>query len=115
MLGIIATADVLDMWTPDDDGTEDCYTVRDVLDSKRQDPEYAELLESIRRNGIELPVMVRTRGGEPWLVDGHHRVAAAIDLGIETLVWSDLPLEVEDRPYNQTMRGAWGPYRPAAA
>jgi tryptophan synthase alpha subunit len=114
MLGIIPTADVLDMLTPDDDETPDCQYVRDVLDHKRRSEHYAELLDEIRRDGIALPIMIRTLNGRPWLVDGHHRVAAALDLGITTLVWSDLPLEIEDRPYNPMLRGNWGPYRPAA-
>jgi tryptophan synthase alpha subunit len=114
MLGIIPVADVLDMLTPDDDDTPDCYTVRDVLDHKRRSEHYAELLEEIRRDGVTLPVMIRTFNGRPWLVDGHHRVAAAVDLGITHLVWSDLPLELEDRPHNPMLRGEWGPYRPAA-
>jgi hypothetical protein len=114
MLGTIAVAEVLDMWTPDDDGTDDCYTVRDILDHKRDSEHYAGLLEEIRRDGMALPVMIRTLRGQPWLVDGHHRVAAALDLGITTLVWSDLPIELEDRPHNPMMRGDWGPFRPAA-
>jgi ParB-like chromosome segregation protein Spo0J len=114
MLGIIPVTDVLDMATPDDDDTTDCYTVRDILDHKRRSEHYAGLLDEIRRDGIALPIMIRTYRGEPWLVDCHHRVAAAIDLGITHLVWSDLPLEVEDRPHNRVMRDDWGPYRPAA-
>lgn len=114
MLGLIPVEDVLNMFTPDDDDTPDCYTVRDVLDHKRQSEHYTNLLEEIRRDGIALPIMIRTFHDRPWLVDGHHRVAAAVDLGITTLVWSDLPLELEDRPYNPMLRGDWGPYRPAA-
>lgn len=114
MLGIIPVADVLDMSTPDDDDTDDCYTVRDVLGHKRKSDHYAGLLDEIRRDGMALPIMIRTFNGRPWLVDGHHRVAAAIDLGITSLIWSDLPLEVEYRPYNPMLRGNWGPYRPAA-
>jgi ParB-like chromosome segregation protein Spo0J len=114
MLGIIPVADVLAMATPDDDDTPDCYSVRDTLDHKRQSEHYAGLLDEIRRNGIELPIMIRTFHGTPWLVDGHHRVAVAIDLGITHLVWSDLPLEVEDHPHSHVMNGAWAPYRPAA-
>jgi ParB-like chromosome segregation protein Spo0J len=114
MLGIIPIVDVLDMLTPDDDETTDCYTVRDVLDHKRRSDHYAELLEEIRSNGMALPVMIRTFNGQPWLVDGHHRVAAAVDLGMTHLIWSDLPVELEDRPHNPMMRGNWGPYRPAA-
>lgn len=113
MLGIISTQDILDMLTPDDD-TPDVLYVRDVLDHKRHSPHYAGLLDEIRRDGMALPVMIRTFEGQPWLVDGHHRVAAALDLGITHLVWSDLPVELEDRPHNPMLRDGWGPYRPAA-
>jgi hypothetical protein len=114
VLGIIPTATLLDMLTPDDDDTFDALYVRDVLDHKRRSEHYAALLEEIRRNGMALPIMIRTYRGQPWLVDGHHRVAAALDLGITHLIWSDLPVELEDRPYNPMLRGDWGPYRPAA-
>lgn len=107
MLGTISTTAVLDMLTPDDD-----LYVRDVLDHKRTSPHYPNLLEEIRRDGIALPIMIRTCNGQPWLVDGHHRVAAALDLGITTLIWSDLPLEIEQRPHNPMLNGEWGPYRP---
>jgi len=114
MLGLIAVTVVLDMLTPDDDDTPDCYTVRDVLPHKRTSEHYAGLLDEVRRDGVALPIMIRTFEGRPWLVDGHHRVAAAIDAGITHLVWSDLPIELEDRPHNPMLRDAWGPYRPAA-
>jgi|SRR5881409_3698278 len=114
MLGLIPVADVLDMLTPDDDETPDCLCVRDVLDHKRKSEHYAGLLGEIRRDGMALPIMIRTFNRQPWLVDGHHRVAAALDLGITDLVWSDLPVELEDRPHNPMLRGDWGPYRPAA-
>ncbi|MFC8423956.1 ParB/Srx family N-terminal domain-containing protein [Streptomyces sp. NPDC057236] len=113
MLGIIPITDVLDMLTPDDDDTPDALYVRDVLDHKRRSPHYPDLLDEIRADGVALPIMIRTYRGRPWLVDGHHRVAAAQDLGITHLVWSDLPLELEDRPHNPTLR-TMGPYRPAA-
>jgi ParB-like chromosome segregation protein Spo0J len=114
MLGMIAIADVLDMLTPDNDDTPDALYVRDILDHKRTSEHYPALLEEIRADGIALPVMIRTFRGQPWLVDGHHRVAAALDAGITHLVWSDLPVELEDRPYNPMLRGGWGTYRPAA-
>ncbi|MDX3714412.1 ParB/RepB/Spo0J family partition protein [Streptomyces europaeiscabiei] len=114
MLGLIPVATVLDMLTVDDDDSDDALYVRDVLNRKRTSDHYAGLLDEIRADGMALPVMIRTYRGQPWLVDGHHRVAAAVDLGITHLVWSDLPVELEDRPYNPMLRGDWGPYRPAA-
>lgn len=114
MLGTIAVTVVLDMLTVDDDETPDALYVRDVLNHKRTSAHYASLLDEIRQDGIALPVMIRTYLGQPWLVDGHHRIAAAIDLGIGQVIWSDLPVELEDRPHNPMLRGGWGPYRPAA-
>jgi tryptophan synthase alpha subunit len=113
MLGIIPVTDVLEMLTPEDDDTPDALYVRDVLPHKRTSAYYAGLLDEIRADGIALPIMIRTYRGQPWLVDGHHRVAAAQDLGITHLIWSDLPVELEDRPHNPTLR-TMGPYRPAA-
>ncbi|GAA3807772.1 ParB/RepB/Spo0J family partition protein [Streptomyces chiangmaiensis] len=114
MLGTITVTDVLAMWTPDDDGTGDCYTVADTLDYKRQNPDYADLVEEIRKDGITVPIFIRTLDGRPWLADGHHRVAAAIDLGIDMLIWTDIPLDVEPHRFNPMMQRQWGPYRPAA-
>lgn len=114
MLGTITLAEVLGLDTPDDDGTGDCYTVADTLLAKRENPEYAGLLADIRANGITVPLFIRTRNGVPWLADGHHRVAAAQDLGITVLVWTDIPLDVEEHRFNPMMRPGWGPYRPAA-
>lgn len=114
MLGTITLAEVLDMLTPDDDETPDALYVRDVLDHKRKSEHYADLLDEIRTDGMALPIMIRTFNGEPWLVDGHHRVAAAVDLGMTHLIWSDLPVELEDRPHNPMLHGSWAPYRPAA-
>lgn len=113
MLGIIPIETVLDMLTPDDDDTPDALYVRDVLPHKRRSPHYADLLDEIRADGMALPIMIRTSEGRPWLVDGHHRVAAALHLGMTHLVWSDLPVELEDQPYNPMLR-TMGPYRPAA-
>lgn len=115
MLGIIPTTTVLDMLSVDAQDTDDGdgLYVRDVLASKRASTHYAELLDEVRARGMELPIMIRAFHGQPWLTDGHHRVAAAVDLGITHLVWTDLPLDVSDEPYNPVMRGAWGPYRPA--
>lgn len=112
MLGLIPVADILTMLTVDDDETTDCLHVADILTHKRQSGHYPDLLEEIRDHGIDLPILIRTFQGRPWLADGHHRVAAPIDLGMTHLVWSDLPLDAEDRPLNPMMRTDWGPYRP---
>lgn len=114
MLGLIPVADILTMLTVDDDETADCLHVADILAHKRQSEHYPDLLREIRETGIDLPILIRTFQGRPWLADGHHRVAAAVDLGMTHLVWSDLPLDVEEHRFNPMMNGSWGPYRPAA-
>lgn len=114
MLGIIPTTTVLDMLTVDDDDTIDCLSVGDILDHKRRSEHYAALLDEIRANGMEVPIVIRTFCNKPWLVDGHHRVAAAVDLGMTHVVWSDLALEIDSRPFIPTQSGEWGPYRPSA-
>lgn len=56
--------------------------VKDILDRKRGDEFYPELVESIREHGMQAPVMVV----EGMFRNGHHRVAAAQDLG-----WAEVP------------------------
>ena len=116
MLGIIPVEAVLDMLSVDAQDTDegDGLYVRDVLATKRASGHYSELLDEVRANGMELPIMIREFRGNPWLTDGHHRVAVAVDLGMTHLVWTDMPLDVSDEPFNPMMRGSWGPYRPEA-
>lgn len=114
MLGIIPIETVLNMLTVDDDTTTDCLTVADILDHKRCSDHYADLLDDIRDRGMTLPISINTFCGKPWLTDGHHRVAAAVDLGMTHLIWSDVILEVDARPFIPMQGGNWGPYRPAA-
>lgn len=52
--------------------------VKDCLASKRRDPGYPALVENLRREGFTIPLSVY----DGKLFDGHHRVAAAEDLGI---------------------------------
>lgn len=91
MIGIIDTATVFGMFSPD---IEDCgvdgRTVADTLPAKRATPYYPGLLAEIARDGITGPVIIQVdENGAPWLVDGHHRVTAAVDLGLPTVPWAD--------------------------
>lgn len=91
MIGTIDTATVLAMLSPD---IEDCgvdgYTVADTIPVKRETPYYPGLLAEIARDGITVPVIIqRDESGAPWLRDGHHRVTAAVDLGLPTVPWTD--------------------------
>lgn len=57
--------------------------VRDVLDLKRDDPQYSDLVDSIRHHGIGTPVLIYGK----TVHNGGHRIAAALDAGLEELPW----------------------------
>lgn len=92
MTGNIATAVVLNMLSPD---IGDCgvtgATVGDTLPVKRRTAYYPRLLTDIARDGITVPIIIqRDENGAPWLMDGHHRVAAAVALDLPTVPWTDV-------------------------
>jgi ParB-like chromosome segregation protein Spo0J len=94
VIGIIPVAEALALMSPDaepEDGTD----VADVLDRKRQSPHYPQLLEEIRRDGITVPVVIDYSGTYGELLEGHHRIAAAVDLGLPSIPWSSVPLRVD--------------------
>lgn len=42
-----------------------------------------QLIEDIRANGIQSPLLVQEdESGERWLRNGHHRLVAALELGL---------------------------------
>ena len=55
---------------------------------------YAELVESIRKNGITEPIKYVEHNGTKYVVDGHHRLQAAKDLKLK-----DIPVEKVSLPY----------------
>lgn len=55
-------------------------TVIGILDKKTKDPWYPALVEAIREEGFWNPIHIDSDG---WVVDGHHRIAAAMELGME--------------------------------
>lgn len=67
--------------------THSRLTWDDVLTEKRGDSHYQDVLTSIRERGWIRPVTVwlsNDHPGEPYQFgDGHHRLAVAIDLGME--------------------------------
>ncbi|WP_157536545.1 hypothetical protein [Kitasatospora mediocidica] len=60
-------------------------TVREVLEIKRNDPDYADLVDSIRHHGIGFPVLIYGRA----VRHGHHRIAAAVDLDLTEIPWTN--------------------------
>lgn len=60
-------------------------TVRDVLEIKRSDSHYGDLIDSIRHHGIGLPILIYGRE----VHNGHHRIAAAFDLGLREVPYTN--------------------------
>lgn len=95
MIGLIPVAEALTLMSPDaepDEGTD----VADVLDRKRKSPHYPRLLENIRQEGITIPIVIDYSGLYPELTEGHHRIAAAVDLGLPVVPWSSVPLRIDN-------------------
>jgi ParB-like chromosome segregation protein Spo0J len=95
VIGLIPTAEALTLMSPDAD-PEEGTDVADVLDRKRKSPHYPRLLEDIRRDGITIPVVIDHGGLYPELTEGHHRIAAAVDLGLPAVPWSSVPLRIDN-------------------
>ncbi|MFE7233925.1 ParB/RepB/Spo0J family partition protein [Streptomyces sp. NPDC057596] len=89
MLGTIPLAEALALSTPDADDLDGCHTARDLTGIKRRSPHYQELLDSIHRHGITTPVVIRTSPDGRYLADGHHRLTAAVDVGLTHIPWTD--------------------------
>jgi len=54
-----------------------------LLEARMEDPHYPLVVESIREHGFTVPVTAQVRDdGTVVLGDGHHRLAACLELGI---------------------------------
>lgn len=96
MLGLMPVSEALMMWSADADELGLGLDVADVLDVKRQSPGYERLLAEVRAEGITVPVHVEPGvGGYRSLLDGHHRIAAAIDAGLDMVPWTTVPLRID--------------------
>jgi hypothetical protein len=81
----------------------DCYqSWDDMLSCKRGDHYYNDVKASIERWGFVRPLTAHTMNGELQFGDGHHRLAAAIELGMTTV-----PVLVFDFPMVATDSGSW--------
>lgn len=84
MIGTIKVADVLPMLSANGRHGE---TVEQMLNQARSNEGYAELRESIRRYGVDSPILIRYEE----LCNGEHRIAACIELGIKEIPFTDDP------------------------
>lgn len=80
-----------------------------TLHYKRMDDHYPAVVESIQTNGFINPLNADIEYGELRLSDGHHRFAAALDLGHEAV-----PVFVNDRPTVAPDSGYWEAGHPVA-
>lgn len=78
-----------------------------LLDEKRDDPHYPDVLESIRQNGFIRPLNADIAHEELRLSDGHHRLAAAIELGMEAV-----PVYIAEWPIISDDSGDWREGKP---
>lgn len=79
----------VDSYDQDYDPQRGEYTygpVLDVLEDKREDDHYPMLVEALKATGFTKCVRVHT--DKLRVTDGHHRIAAALDLG-----WQFVPVE----------------------
>lgn len=79
----------------------------DMLECKRADTQYPWIVESLKTNGFVRPLNATTCWGQLQLSDGHHRVAAAIDMGMDTV-----PVYVAEDDIISSDSGLWNPRRP---
>lgn len=52
---------------------------------RRNSPEYAEMVESIAKDGVLQPILVRPRDGRYEIVEGWHRFEAAKEAGLDLI------------------------------
>lgn len=97
----------------DTDIDHDCWEdVRDItisrawknlLETKREDYHYDDVVASIEEHGFTRPLTAwRHEMGYLQFGDGHHRLAAAIDLGMTTV-----PVKVYERALIARDSGSW--------
>ncbi len=87
VMSILPLDEILDR--PSGDNYPD--SVIGILDKKRKDPWYPALVQVIQDEGFTVPIRIDSAG---WVVDGHHRIAAAMELGmawvpVTSAEWAD--------------------------
>lgn len=85
-MSILPLEDVLAMASRDNGGGP----VWEILDRKRQDFWYSDVVNTIREYGVLHGIRISSFNE---VVDGHHRIAAFVDLG-----WKFIPVENGELP-----------------
>lgn len=85
MNGMIRTIDAMRLRSANSRLSEPVWAMATLT---RKSDSYAEVLDSIDRHGILVPILIR----EEEVCNGTHRVTAAFELGIEEIPFTDDPL-----------------------
>lgn len=82
-------------WVTDDYGKLQYVDghVSDTFSWKRTDPQYPGLVRSMRTSGFDpnSPVWVTGFDPDDTVRNGHHRIAAAVELGLPAVYVTDVP------------------------
>lgn len=73
-----------------------------LLSEKRSDDHYDDVVDTISTDGFTKELTAWPNGGELVFGDGHHRLAAAIDLGMSTV-----PVRIHEEFSVEPDSGAW--------
>ena len=73
-----------------------------MMEEKREDDSYYDLLEVLPVEGFTVPLTAYVRDGMLILCDGHHRLAAAQDMGLSTV-----PVVVKEKWAVANDSGSW--------
>jgi len=100
VMSVVPVADILNSWGSGDANYYN-MSLPELLDRKRKDAHYPMLVETLKTEGWTKGIKcVNYFGDVPWMTDGHHRLAAAIDLGQKYV-----PVETG---YCENDSGSWG-------
>jgi ParB-like chromosome segregation protein Spo0J len=85
MIGTIKTIDAMRLVSANGRHNEPVWA---LVTLTRDSETYAEIVDSIDRHGILVPILIR----DEEVCNGTHRVTAAFELGIEEIPFTDDPL-----------------------
>lgn len=100
-MSVVPIETILTTWRSGDADMWSC-SLPELLDHKRKDEHYPKLVETLKKEGWTKGIKAVLWIGEttPTMTDGHHRLAAAIDLGQKYV-----PVETG---YCEPDSGSWG-------
>lgn len=102
VMSVLPLAQVLEMPSCDNWGGN----VHSVMEWKKSDPWFPAVVESIRRHGFTKGIRVDPTTG--WVMDGHHRIAAAMELGLSYIPVEEGYSEYDTEFFKSVKSGEYG-------